>query len=87
MRKRWSALFGDERALCPNCGAGVIRQLAIGDTEKRVGFAILWCPECRTGIRLSRVMVPLGMPMLHWDDAAAAMAADALDTLLLVDDA
>ena len=52
---------------CPNSDHGRVRVSYTGDPETRIGTAIVWCPDCRQGIYLSRVGIPPGAEMLPFD--------------------
>ena len=52
---------------CPNTDRGRVRVSYTGDPDTRIGMAIVWCPECRQGIYLSRVGIPPGAEMLPFD--------------------
>jgi hypothetical protein len=52
---------------CPNSDHGRVRVSYTGDPETRIGTAIVWCPDCRQGIYLSRVGIPPDAEMLSFD--------------------
>ena len=43
---------------CPSCGISNLEFRYIADKTDRIGFLIIWCAECKNGIRVSRVRVP-----------------------------
>lgn len=65
---------------CPNSDHGRVRVSYTGDPETRIGMAVVWCPDCRQGIYLSRVGIPPGAAMLTFDateeEADAAVPSD-----------
>jgi len=52
---------------CPNGDHGRVRVFYTGDPETRIGTAIVWCPDCRQGIYVSRVGIPPGAETLPFD--------------------
>lgn len=49
---------------CPTCGRTDIEYQYVGDPATRVGYFNVWSAGCLTGIRISRVNVPLNVDML-----------------------
>ena len=67
---------GDEGSpVCPQCGYRTLRLQYVGDLTTRIGFAALWCDNCRRGMTLSRVKAPNGVHMLPFDADEAVLAA------------
>jgi hypothetical protein len=56
-----------EPAICPSCGRGPISFRYIGDPATRVGYVLVWCPLCNTGIRISRAEAPLHVELVPFD--------------------
>jgi hypothetical protein len=73
---QWLDAYGDvyealpERAhiSCPQCGADCLRLEFVGDPEERTAYAAFWCDNCKYGIHISRVSVPLGLAVHPIDE-------------------
>lgn len=60
--KQWTGLYADlvneklEQAKCPDCQGNLDSMFVAG--ENRMGYALIWCEDCKHGRRYSRVKVP-----------------------------
>lgn len=43
---------------CPSCSSSHIGFEYIGDSEKRLGYFLMWCHHCVEGIHISRIKIP-----------------------------
>jgi len=52
-------------AKCPVCGSEGIEYQYFSFSADVFGWKLVWCPHCKTGIRVSRVRVPEGEGVLR----------------------
>ncbi|WP_347253273.1 hypothetical protein [Leminorella grimontii] len=53
-------------AHCPSCGAIGLSCQYFGFQDSEMGWALVWCEACKSGIRISRTKVPAGIkPLIH----------------------
>jgi hypothetical protein len=74
----WVHAFTDLRSggmpCCPNCHQPALSSRAFAETDApRAGWAVVYCMECKTGVRLSRV------PLAQTDPPATTSSDDSLD--------
>ena len=60
---------------CPECGSISIDFQYSGDEERRVGYVAMWCVACNKGANLSRVSIPVGVPVIPFDAPVGEVAA------------
>lgn len=74
----WEEALSDKRrgdpAECPECGKGRVDWWPVADPRTRVGFAVLWCVECLSGVHISRTVFPEG---IAFTPAGEAVVKDA----------
>lgn len=62
---------------CPGCRTIGLRLMYTGDS--RLGYVLMWCPACKTGICPRRCAIPADAPCLPWsmsDDQRATVFDD-----------
>lgn len=52
---------------CPSCSGHNIDYEFIGDSEKRIGFFLMWCNDCLEGIHISRIEIPKRAQVIPFD--------------------
>ena len=51
---------------CPTCGAkGSLEYQHFGFPDSEIGWKLVWCLICHTGIQVSRVRIPQGAPVIY----------------------
>ena len=53
-----------EKCACPNCGHIGLQVQFVGDSDRMIGHAYVWCGICLHGIHISRVKIPTGAQFL-----------------------
>ncbi len=57
---------------CPKCSQiGGLKRLVVGDKVAGSGYGMIWCSECRFGIKISRVSVLNRESIMSYDEAMA----------------
>ena len=69
---------------CPECGNNNIKVKLAGRHEDHMGYGIVWCEDCKAGIRLSRVKIPEGVSFIPMDQAQSEFAE--IENIRFVDD-
>lgn len=66
MQLEWTKVYAKvasgKEARCPACRSGSVRLRLIGELETRMGAGIIWCEDCLSAARLSRLLVPSHLP-------------------------
>ena len=62
-------LSSGKRRLCPKCFQNDVEFRFAGDPRRRIGFALAWCPSCRSGYQWSRVAIPMASPVLTFAES------------------
>ena len=55
-------------ALCPECMSKGLVETYFARRETRFGFAIIYCPTCKMGIKISRAKAPEGVDFVNMDE-------------------
>ena len=66
-------LAGTSAITCPNCGSTEVASRFVGGGESRLGYGAVWCNACLHGVWLSRLTIPLGIPMVAIDSDPASI--------------
>lgn len=56
---------------CPSCDSNAIEYRVIGNQERNLGWALIWCNACGCGIHISRMRLPANAKILSFEEAEA----------------
>lgn len=54
---------------CPSCGHRGFESYFVSDASTRVGWGIVLCPSCRTGVHMSRVKFAVDVQTMSFEEA------------------
>ena len=68
--KEWLMLlpWQNKSCPCPSCGEQAIDYRLIGDIDKNVGWAMIWCERCKVGIHVSRMQLPSNAKIYSFEE-------------------
>jgi len=58
-----------EKVVCPECGNEAVDYRVIGDKSTNIGWGLIWCNSCHTGIHVSRMKLPENAKVISFEEA------------------